>query len=101
MHNFPQKTIHEGMAHCSKCAIPFIPNTKLQIYKGIIQFILDSTKYTLKNIAELSNSSLDGIRMIYCHNQMPSHFQSEVQLLKLYQIVLEIIGEQKSSSMAG
>lgn len=99
MRDFSQKTIHEGMARCSRCAIPLIPNTKLQIYKGMIQFILGSTKYTLKNIADLSNSSLDCIRMIYCHNKMPSDFQSELQLLKLYQIVLEIIG--KSNAKAG
>lgn len=64
--------------------------TKLIIYRGMIQYILDSTNYTLKNISELSNSSLRNIRSIYCENLLPSCFKSEIQLLKLYQIILEI-----------
>lgn len=64
--------------------------SKLNIYKGMIQYILESTHYTLKNISELSGSSLDNIRAIYCHNIVPSDFKSEIQLMKLYQIILEI-----------
>lgn len=62
---------------------------KIQIYKGMIQYILGSTHYTLKHIAQLSHTSLDKIRMIYCHDKFPSNFRSEVCLLNLYQIVLE------------
>ena len=32
-------------------------NSKLLVYKGIIQYLLESTHYTLKNIADLSRSS--------------------------------------------
>lgn len=64
--------------------------SKLNIYKGIIQFILDSTHYTLKNIAELSNTSISSLRSIYCNDTYPANFKSEIQLLKLYQIILEI-----------
>jgi hypothetical protein len=65
-------------------------NFKLKIYKGIIEYLLQSTRYTLKNIADLSNASIDSIRAIYCHNVLPREFKSEVQLIKLYQIVLEM-----------
>lgn len=70
--------------------------SKLVIYKGMIQYILDSTNYTLKHIAQLSFSSLDSIRSIYCHDLLPVSFKSEVQLLKLYQIVLEINVDQRN-----
>ncbi|ARB93022.1 hypothetical protein A6J40_12910 [Legionella longbeachae] len=74
---------------------------KLNIYKGMIQYILDSTHYTLKNIADLSGSSLDIIRAIYCHNAIPHSFKSEMQILKLYQIVLEINSHPKNQTFAG
>jgi hypothetical protein len=45
--------------------------------------------YTLKNIADLSNSSMKNIRSIHCDGLMPSVFASELQLVKLYQMVLE------------
>jgi hypothetical protein len=76
-------------------------HSKLNIYKGMIQYILDSTHYTLKNIAELSNASLDSIRSIYCHDRLLGGFTSETQLLKLYQIVLEINMSAKNSYLAG
>jgi len=63
---------------------------KLPIYKGIIQYILNSTSYTLKNIAELSNSSMDHIRSIHCHSILPANFVSESQLVKLYLLILDI-----------
>lgn len=76
-------------------------HSRLNIYKGMIQYILDSTSYTLKHIAQLSHSSLDSIRAIYCHDLLPSGFKSEVQLLQLYQIVLEINISEKNCSLAG
>lgn len=66
------------------------PSTKLQIYKGIIQYILDSTHYTLKNIADLSGTSLDAIKSIYCHGVAPCSLKSEMALIKLYRIILEL-----------
>ena len=65
-------------------------NSKLQIYKGIIQYLLESTNYTLKNIADLSHASISSILSIYFHNLLPNNFESEMHLLKLYQIILEI-----------
>ena len=62
---------------------------KVQIYQGMIQYLLESTHYTLKNIADLSNSSMKNIRSIHCDGLMPSVFASELQLVKLYQMVLE------------
>lgn len=64
--------------------------SKLQIYRGIIQYLLDSTNYSLKNIAELSSSSVEHIRSIHCQNILPVNFFSESHLVKLYQIVLDI-----------
>lgn len=65
-------------------------NSKLQIYKGIIQYLLDSTNYTLKNIAELCNTSIKSIHTIYLDNFIPHNFSSEKELVKLYQMILEV-----------
>lgn len=70
-------------------------SSKLQIYKGIIQYLLESTNYTLKNIADLSNSSIKSIRTIYCDNFLPLNFSSEAQLVRLYQMILEIHAHEK------
>jgi histidinol phosphatase-like PHP family hydrolase len=74
---------------------------KVQIYQGMVQYILESTHYTLKNIAQLSHSSLDNIRKIYCCDAAPCDFKSEIELLKLYQIVLEINTERERYSLVG
>jgi hypothetical protein len=66
------------------------PNTRVQIYKGIIQYLLESTNYNLKNIAELSNSSLKHLRSLHCQNMRPTDFLSESQFVKFYQIILDI-----------
>jgi len=65
-------------------------STKLPIYQGIIQYLLESTDCDLKNIAELSNSTVDQIYSIHLMNKMPDNFSSESQLLKLYQIILDV-----------
>jgi hypothetical protein len=74
---------------------------KIQIYKGMIQYILNSTHYTLKHIAQLAHTSLDNIRMIYCHDSVPINFKSEVELLKLYQIILEINLNKENCALVG
>lgn len=61
---------------------------KLQIYKGIIQYILESTNYSIKNIAELTDSSVETIQSIYLDGQVSSHFFSEHQLVRLFQIII-------------
>ena len=64
---------------------------KLQIYQGIIRYILNSTHCTLKDIAHLSNASIQSIRSIYHDHQMPSNFySSEKQLVQLYEMILEL-----------
>lgn len=65
-------------------------NPKQQIYKGIIDYILHSTNYTLKSIAELTNTSIKTIHSIYSSEKKPLDSKSEFALLRLYQIVLEI-----------
>ena len=64
-------------------------NSKLKIYKGIIQYLLDSTHYTLKRIASLSHSTIANIRAIYHYEEMPLNFNEERHLVQLYQIILE------------
>lgn len=64
-------------------------NLKLQIYKGIIQYLIDTTNYSLKNIAMLSNSSIKNILHIYKHDQIPPSFDSEIELVRLFEIILE------------
>ena len=68
-------------------------SSKLQIYKGMIQYLLDSTNYTLKRVASLSNSSIKNIRSIYHYDQIPPDFTEELHLVQLYQIIIEL--EQK------
>ncbi len=65
-------------------------HSKLTVFRGIIEYILDSTCYTLKNIAEFSNAPISSIRSIYIQSRLPDNFKSEVELLQLYQIILEI-----------
>ena len=65
-------------------------NSKLQIYKGIIQYLLETTHYNLNNIADLSNTSIKSIRSIYCEEYIPPNFSSELQLVKLYHAILEL-----------
>lgn len=70
---------------------------KLQIYQGIIQYLLDSTGYDIKNIAALSNASIKSIRTIYEGIGMPVNFAaSEKQLVQLYQMILELNTKQRS-----
>jgi hypothetical protein len=56
----------------------------------MIQYLLELTKYDLKHIADLSDSPLKSIRSIYFDDYLPTNFLSELQLVKLYQIILEI-----------
>ncbi|MHA3281292.1 hypothetical protein [Legionella pneumophila] len=70
---------------------------KLQIYQGIIQYLLDSTGYDIKNIAALSNASIKSIRTIHEGIGMPVNFAaSEKQLVQLYQMILELNTKQRS-----
>lgn len=63
-------------------------NSQLQIYKGMIGYLLESTHYTLKHIAELSSSSINNIRSIYLDGQLPVDFSSGLALTNVYLIVL-------------
>ncbi len=64
--------------------------TKLNIYQGMIQYLLESTNYTLRTIAAMSNTPIKTIKLIYNHNQMPKSFPSEMDFVKLFEIILEI-----------
>ncbi|KTD32703.1 hypothetical protein [Legionella israelensis] len=69
--------------------------SKLQIYQGIIQYIVDSTGYDLKNIAVLSNATIKNIRTIYLGDEIPPNFSSsEKHLVQLYQMILELNAKQ-------
>lgn len=72
---------------------------KVTIYKGIIDYLLSSTHFTLKDIANHTGSPISSIRSIYRDQKIPSYFQSEIALIRLYQIVLEIqLNQSRSSS---
>lgn len=64
--------------------------TKLQIYQGIIQFLLDSTNYNLKNIADFTHVSLRTIRDLHLHNTLPPSTEAELNLVNLYRIILAL-----------
>lgn len=64
--------------------------TKLVIYRGIIQYLLNKTNYTLKNIAAFSGCSMTQIHSIYSQNLLPKNFTSEIKLIQLFQIILEL-----------
>jgi hypothetical protein len=71
---------------------------KLQIYQGMIQYLLDSTGYDLKNIAALSNSSIKNICTIYHGDELPANFSSsEKHLVQLYQMIIELNFKQGSN----
>lgn len=71
---------------------------KVVIYKGIIQYLLDSTKYSLHRIANLSNTPVAYLQMIYQHDRIPVETKVELNLLKLFMIVIdmELKGEWKA-----
>ena len=70
--------------------------SELQIYRGIIHYLLGSTNYTLKNIADLSNCPITHIRLIYFDDCLPENFSSEIYLVKLFHMVLEMnINQEK------
>ncbi len=75
-------------------------NSKLLIYKGIIQYLLDETGYTLKHIADLSSSHVNTLRSIYCDGVLPATFKSEQQLVCLYQFVLDIRMDARPLALA-
>ncbi|MCE3044172.1 hypothetical protein [Legionella sp. 16cNR16C] len=71
---------------------------KITIYKGIIQYLLDTTNYSLQRIANLSNSSVAHLQSIYEHERLPKERKVELDLLKLFIIVIdmEFKGEWKA-----
>ncbi|HFT6662040.1 TPA: hypothetical protein ACGRM6_001313 [Legionella pneumophila] len=71
---------------------------KVGIYKGIIQYLLDATNYSLQRIANLSNSPIAYLQLIYHHNRLPQNRSIELNLLKLFVVYIdmEIKREQKA-----
>lgn len=69
---------------------------KKQIYKAIIGYLLESTDYELRHIADLSNASEKNIYSIYYDDFIPPNFKSELQLVKLFSIILDIHHKQNT-----
>ncbi len=65
-------------------------NSKLQIYKGIINYLIEVTNYNLKNIAELSNTSLKDLITIYSNHQLPENYAYESGLINLYRLIIDL-----------
>lgn len=66
---------------------------KVVIYKGMIQYLLDSTNYPLHRLANLSNSPIAYLQLIYHHNRLPQDNNIELNLLKLFMLFIDM--EQK------
>lgn len=71
---------------------------KISIYKGIIQYLLNSTTYPLQKVANLSNSSVKHLQAIYFHSRLPENTNTELNLLKLFKIIIDM--EQKGQLRA-
>ncbi|QRN02972.1 hypothetical protein GH742_03320 [Legionella sp. MW5194] len=65
-------------------------NSRLKVYQGMIQFLLESTNYTFETIADFTSYSVKEIRSIYLNQKLPEKLLSEKQLIKLYRIILDI-----------
>lgn len=63
---------------------------KVGIYKGIIQYLLDATNYSLQRIANLSNSPIAYLQLIYHHNRLPQNRNVELNLLKLFVLYIDM-----------
>ncbi|CZG19601.1 TPA: hypothetical protein NI876_000230 [Legionella pneumophila] len=63
---------------------------KVGIYKGIIQYLLDATNYSLQRIANLSNSPIAYLQLIYHHNRLPQNRNVELNLLKLFVLFIDM-----------
>ncbi|MGM9370831.1 hypothetical protein ACTAZN_01415 [Legionella pneumophila] len=63
---------------------------KIGIYKGIIQYLLDATNYPLQRIANLSNSPIAYLQLIYHHNRLPQNRSVELNLLKLFVVYIDM-----------
>ncbi|EEZ95977.1 TPA: hypothetical protein VAI00_001340 [Legionella pneumophila] len=76
---------------------------KIIIYKGMIQYLLDTTNYSLQRIANLSNSPIAHLQLIYHHNRLPKESKVEMNLLKLYLTVIDMEqkGEWKARLLLG
>lgn len=64
-------------------------DVKLRVYQGIIQYLLGNTGYSLKRIASFSCCSLKTIRSIHTHGELPSDSSAEINLVRLFQVILE------------
>jgi len=62
---------------------------KVNIYKSMIEYFLNSTDYNLKRIAFLANSSISNIQAIYRYEEMPTNFHEELDLVRLYMMILD------------
>ena len=63
---------------------------KINIYKSMIEYFLESTDYNLKRIAHLANSSIGNIQLIYRYNELPNDFKEEMDLVRLYMMILDM-----------
>ena len=65
-------------------------NFRLQICKSIINYLLEATNYTLKDIAALLNCSIKQLHSIYFDELMPTNLYCERDLVRLYHLILEL-----------
>ncbi|HAT3868990.1 hypothetical protein SC371_03460 [Legionella pneumophila serogroup 2] len=63
---------------------------KLTIYKEIIQYLLDSTNFSLQRIANLANLSVAHLQLIHHFDRLPKESKVELNLLKLFTMVIDV-----------
>lgn len=61
-------------------------NQKISIYRSIIQYLLDATRYSLHQIATLSNSSVYDVMEIYFDHRLPAESEVGLNLLKFFHL---------------
>ena len=63
---------------------------KLQIYKHMIQYLMDTTNYSLIDIASLTNANIKTIEEIWNYHTPQLHYNSEHKLVNLFRTIFEI-----------
>lgn len=72
---------------------------RVQICKDIINYLLESTNYNLKNIADLLNCSIREFRSIYFDEFIPLNASFERDLVRLYLLILDINTNKKPEGL--
>ena len=62
----------------------------VRVYQALIQYILETTDYSLNDIADHLECSPKSLKKIYLYEEMPSDIFPELKLVDLYRFIFEI-----------